>query len=121
MRRTTVEQYLKVIDSMEGEPVRTSRIAEEMNLSPATVSETCKKLAKEGYLERSPYHGVSLTDEGKRMARRVRRRYRILVDFLCMLGADRDSAFREACRIEHEVSEDSIERLKILLDNLEEG
>jgi len=64
------------------EPVTTTALAERLEVSPPAVVRMMRRLAREGYLRRQPYKGVSLTPEGEREALKSIRRHRLLEAFL---------------------------------------
>jgi DtxR family transcriptional regulator, Mn-dependent transcriptional regulator len=102
-----VEMYLKsVVRLYDGEePVSTSAIAQELAISPASVSSMLKKLDADGYVIHEGRHGVIPTREGARIGavtlRRQRLAERLLVDHL---GLSWEIAGIEACRLEHAIS-----------------
>jgi len=102
-----VEMYLKsVVRLYDGEePVSTSAIAQELAISPASVSSMLKKLDADGYVVHEGRHGVVPTPEGARIGavtlRRQRLAERLLVDHL---GLSWEIAGIEACRLEHAIS-----------------
>ena len=86
---------------------KTSEIAEELGVSPPSVTEMIQKLSEGGYLEYVPYYGFKLTEQGKREASRMKRRHRLLERFLVeFLKMDKDDAHKEACKLEHVISDD---------------
>ncbi len=116
----SVENYLEVLYdlSLEGEPIRTTSIAQALALSPASVTEMVQRLASEGFLEYKRYHGVHLTPKGIAMATDVRRKRRLLQVFLInVLGLELELAEEEAHRIEHAISTEVEDRLCALLGN----
>ena len=102
-----VEMYLKsIVRLYDGEePVSTSAIAQELAISPASVSSMLKKLDADGYVVHEGRHGVIPTPEGARIGavtlRRQRLAERLLVDHL---GLSWEVAGNEACRLEHAIS-----------------
>lgn len=102
-----VEMYLKsIVRLYDGEePVSTSAIAQELAISPASVSSMLKKLDVDGYVVHEGRHGVIPTPEGARIGavtlRRQRLAERLLVDYL---GLSWEVAGIEACRLEHAIS-----------------
>jgi DtxR family transcriptional regulator, Mn-dependent transcriptional regulator len=102
-----VEMYLKsVVRLFDGqEPVSTSAIAQELAISPASVSSMLKKLDTDGYVTHEGRHGVVPTPKGARIGavtlRRQRLAERLLVD---CLGISWEVAGIEACRLEHAIS-----------------
>jgi len=115
----STEDYLKAIyDLARGpeSPTHTTAIAESLGVAAASVSGMLRRLSEGGLLEHVPYHGVRLTEPGRRAALRVMRRHRILECYLTSrLGYDWDSVHAEAERLEHAVSDELIERMALVL------
>lgn len=94
------------------EVVRTSELSSMMDISPASVSEMIKTLSEEGLVDYTRYKGVSLTDRGREMAMKVRRKHHIMERFLMdVLDMEMDEAHEEACKIEHSMSDESADKL----------
>ena len=113
-----VEDYLKAVWSLQQaeSPVATSRIAERLGLSAASVTAMIKRLAEQKLLRHEPYYGVRLTAAGELAALRIIRRHRVLELFLVeVLGYEWDRVHDEAERLEHAASDELIERLARLL------
>ena len=114
------EEYLEAIYDLtqEGQAAKTNDIAAKMALSPASVTEMVQRLASEGYLSYERYRGATLTDEGLRIAKRIKRKHRLLERFLVdVLGAKKDEFHEEACRLEHVISDESEKRICQLTNN----
>lgn len=115
-----VEDYLACIYDLSGDgaAVKTNQIASRLHISPASVTEMVKKLASLGYVTYEQYKGVRLTTEGMTIARRVKRRHRLLERFFVdILGMRKEDSHDEAMKLEHTVSDESVERIsKILKD-----
>jgi DtxR family Mn-dependent transcriptional regulator len=109
------EEYLETIlyiTKKNGGLAHTSQIAEELNLSAPSVTEMVQKLSDSGYIEYTPYYGVALTDKGCTEALRIERRHQLLETFLVdVLGEDPDIAHKEACKMEHSISESTLEKM----------
>jgi DtxR family Mn-dependent transcriptional regulator len=112
------EMYLKklfeihLIDS--NEPIRTSRIAQEMNVSAPSASEMLKRLGRKGFVDYVPYKGVTLTQQGINAASRVKRREALMEVFLIQMLDFRGDVKDVACRLEHALTDDlesAIDRL----------
>lgn len=104
------EDYLiNILRLTEGEGVaKTTELASYMGVSPASVSEMVKVLAKEGLVNYEKYKGVSLTDTGLTYARQLRKKHHVVERFLTdYLNVDHKTAHEEACRIEHAISDES--------------
>lgn len=106
--RESGENYLEVILDIERElgEVRSVEIARRVGVSRASVSKAIRILRENGLVEPAYYGDVVLTEQGRTHARQVRERHDILQHFLLHgLGLDPAIAERDACRIEHVVSE----------------
>ncbi|MGH7510160.1 MAG: metal-dependent transcriptional regulator [Gemmatimonadales bacterium] len=116
----SVEDYLKAIYQLspEGRPASTSEIANQLALSPPSVTGMVKRLSEQGLLEHVPYRGVLLTDEGRRAAIRMVRRHRLIEAYLVeYLGYSWDTVHEEAERLEHAVSDTLVEQMAAALGN----
>lgn len=108
------EDYLiNILRLTEGEGVaKTTELASYIGVSPASVSEMVKVLAKEGLVEYEKYKGVSLTEKGLTYARQIRKKHHVVERFLTdYLNIDHKTAHEEACKIEHAISDDSAIRM----------
>jgi DtxR family Mn-dependent transcriptional regulator len=104
----STEEYLEALYylSREREPVSTSAISRHLNIAPASVTEMMQKLAKKGYVNYSPYQGVTLTSKGYHSAEKMTRKHRLLERFLYdVLKIKKDRLHREACEMEHALSD----------------
>lgn len=110
----SAEDYLEmilVIKRKKGS-VRSIDIAHEMNFSKPSVSIAMKKLREENLITINPSHEIDLTPRGKEIAERIYERHIVLSKILMKLGVEETTAVKEACRIEHVISQDSFEKLK---------
>jgi DtxR family Mn-dependent transcriptional regulator len=106
-RTSAVEDYAKAIHSRAGEAVSTNALAERMGVTAASASGMVKRLGELGLVEHRPYHGVSLTDHGRRVALEVMRHHRLLELYLVQnLGVPWDRVHQEAEVLEHVLSEE---------------
>ena len=78
-------EYLKYIH-MQGDVVKTTEIAARFSVAPSTVTKALTEIAKAGYIEHRPYHGVRLTSAGTEYARFLLRRHRIVALVLSRHG-----------------------------------
>ena len=118
MPRRSREDYLKAVYdlSRNGNSVSTTEISRVLKVAPASVTEMLKKLALDGYVEYSPYHGTTLTSDGRRIAEKTVRKHRLLERFLSdVLKIDKVKVHTEACEMEHSLSDDAEESLCRLL------
>jgi len=104
-----VQDYLKGIYTLEsvGERVTTSALAGRMGVSAPSATAMTKRLADLGLVERAPYRGVALTEEGRLGALEVLRHHRLLERYLVdRLGLSLDQVHAEAELLEHALSEE---------------
>ena len=103
------QDYVKAIYALEsrgGASVTTNALAERVGVSSASASVMVRKLADAGLVEHTPYHGVRLTKQGRRVALEVVRHHRLLETFLVQeLGMPWDRVHAEAEVLEHVLSE----------------
>jgi len=105
----SIQDYLREISKLQGgnDKVSTTALAKAVGVSPASASAMVKKLAALGLVEHKPYHGVSLTPSGERVALEVTRHHRLLELYLAQtLGIHIDEVHDEADRLEHVLSEE---------------
>jgi len=106
----SVQDYAKAVYALEarqGEAVSTTELAERLGVTPGSVSAMVRKLSEVGLVEHEPYHGVRLTDQGRRVALEVLRHHRLLELFLAEeLGMPWDRVHAEAEVLEHVLSEE---------------
>ena len=116
----TIENYVKTIylicKQREGAPASTGEVAENLNVSPGSVTSMLKTLKDSGLAEYKPYEGVQLTASGRSLALRILRRHRLIEVFLIeILQFDWDQVHDEAENLEHAVSDLLIDRVDELL------
>jgi DtxR family transcriptional regulator, Mn-dependent transcriptional regulator len=111
---SAVEDTLRTVFVRSGrsEPVSTSALADELHVSPPTVSIMLKRLTAGGLLRRTEHHLAVLTEHGAAHARDIVRRHRLLETFLAQeLGVPWDEVHVEADVLEHAVSDRLIDRI----------
>jgi Mn-dependent DtxR family transcriptional regulator len=92
--------------------VRSVDVAEDLNVSKASVSKALTYLKESGMVEQARYGRVTLTEAGTAYARDVWRRHRALRQFLMVeLGVEPQTADDEACLMEHNLSADTMDKL----------
>lgn len=115
-----VEEYLETIYNMgmEGDTVIGARLAEKFKVAPPTVTETLKRMMRDGWIEMDARRQVTLTPQGVELAEAVLRRHRLTERFLVdMLGMQWHQVHEEACRLEHQISGAVEERVVAVLNN----
>ena len=121
-RSNAIEDYAKSIYSLQqradGDPVSTNALAERCGVTPASASAMVKKLAERGLAIHEPYHGVRLTEAGRRLALEMLRHHRLLELYLAEhLDVPWDRVHEEAEALEHVLSEDLEARIAAKLGN----
>ncbi len=120
MPSESVEDYLKQTYKLQTESghVSFSQLAEKLKVSAPSVTQMVKKLEKEGLIEYTPYHGVVLTEKGKKVALEVIRHHRLLELFLSeIMGYPIEKVDAEAEKLEHAISEDFEDMMSKRLGN----
>ena len=114
-----VEDYAKAIHALherDGTAVSTSALAERLGVSPGSVTAMLKRMVEMGLVVHEPYHGVTLTGPGERVALEVIRHHRLLEAYLSeALGMPWDRVHDEAEVLEHYFSEELEERIAAAL------
>lgn len=116
---SNMEDYLETIHLLERDRgnVRVKDIAARMRLSSASVSVAVKALEKQGLVLHPRYDLITLTLKGSKLAERIYERHLTLMKFLQdVLGVDRETAEKDACRIEHNISPRTFKRLKAFME-----
>jgi DtxR family Mn-dependent transcriptional regulator len=120
----THQMYLKALYRLcRAHPVgRVRDLAEELGLTPGTVSTALNRLQELGLVEREHYGGALLTPSGSALAQCVERRYETLRVLLTQVfGVPGSDAESDACLMEHAVSPVTINRITRFLEHLEAG
>ncbi len=122
MTSLTVENYLKAILQIKirskSDLVSTGQLAQEMNVSPGTVTSMLKTLDDAELATYTPYEGVRLTEAGRLLALRMLRRHRLIELFLVKtLRLTWDQVHEEAENMEHAVSDYLIDRIDEFLEH----
>ena len=113
----SLENYLKqILILLETKGyARSKDIAESLGVTNPTVCVAMKKLKEDGYIMMKDRSPVYLTDKGYSIARQFYDRYKALTRLLVQLGVDEQTAAEDACRLEHDLSEQSFAAITGLL------
>ena len=109
-----MEDYLETIHLLEGRQrtVRIRDIAQELAITMPSVTGAMKSLVRQALVTHSLYNYVELTSKGRRIAREVFNRHKVIRDFLIrILDIDPKTAERDACGMEHTISNITLQRL----------
>ena len=114
------EDYLESILMLRQklEKVRSIDIVNELNFSKPSVSIAMRKLKDMGHITIDD-NSIHLTDSGEIIAKKIYARHKLLERFLIDIGVDETTAFNEACEIEHCISNDTFEKLAVIVDKIE--
>lgn len=121
MLSQAVQDYLKTIYKLEENGlVSTTAIAKELNISGASVTGMLKRLSGMKLVDYNSYKGVKLTTEGRKIALEIIRHHRLLELYLKeALGFSLEKVHDEACRLEHVISTEFVDKIAELLGNPE--
>lgn len=101
------KQYIRAID-----------IANDMNFSKASVSIALKKLRDKEYVVVDETNGsIHLTEEGKKIALKIYNRHKVLTEFFRYIGVSEKVAKEDACKIEHDLSDETMDRIEDFIKN----
>ena len=109
----SAENYLEAILSLHERHglVRSIDIANELHFSKPSVSVAMKKLRESGYIEMDKDGFISLLPSGEEIARRIYERHKLLTQFFIRLGVDPEVAAADACKVEHDLSEETFQKI----------
>lgn len=110
------EDYLERILMLnrEGKSVRSIDLAKSFNYSRASISRAINNLADDGYIDIIDSILI-LTDKGKAIAEKMLERHLLLSSFFMKIGVSEKNAFEDACKIEHDISDETYKKLIKLL------
>ena len=110
----SLEDYLETILLLHNRngQVRSIDIAKELNFTKPSVSIAMKNLREKEYITMAENGYITLTETGKKRAQSVLERHTILSDWLMSIGVTKETALEDACRVEHDLSEESFKAIK---------
>lgn len=113
-KNESAEDYLEaiLILSKKKPVVRGVDIAEELGYKKSSVSVAMKHLRESGHITVTKEGYIYLTDAGVSIAEMIYERHQLLSSWLIYLGVDEAAALDDACRIEHDISTQSFEKIK---------
>ncbi|MEA2071249.1 MAG: metal-dependent transcriptional regulator [Asgard group archaeon] len=121
MLTTREEEYIQIIARISEKKgyAKVKEIAEKLDVSYPSVSEMLNKLKEKGYLDLEPYTPVTLTPKGKKKFQELEKYHEQLTRFLVCIRVDEEIAFKDACKVEHYLNEETLERLSLFMDFLD--
>ena len=113
MTTDRAEDYLEAIDTIVERKgyAQVKDVSKILNLGPSSVTEMFQKLTKGGYINYEKYGGVTLTAKGRRLAKKTKAKHKMLHEFLIILGVEDTTADIDACKIEHVLTPETLDRL----------
>ncbi len=108
------EMYLKTILllHLRQSPSRSVDVANELGFSKASVSRAVGILKKDGFITIQKGGEIEFTPKGRKLALAVYDRYVTIKDYLIFIGVDEENAERDACKMEHVISDVTFEKFK---------
>ena len=116
----SAENYLETILILHNRlgMVRSIDIATELGFSKPSVSVFMKNLRENGYILVDKDGDITLTDAGRAIADKIYERHQMIAEILMALGVDEETAYRDSCKIEHCLSDESFSAIKAYLASI---
>ena len=118
--KESAENYLEAILMISERcgHVRSIDVANELGFTKASVSVAMKAFREEDYIVIDKEDGIRLTPKGLSIAKKVRERHDVIAGVLIRLGVSEATAYADSCKIEHDISDETFEKLKNYLEKL---
>ena len=112
--KESAENYLETIFvlSNKNSSVRSIDVANEMGFTKASISVAMKRLRENEYITVDTDGTIHLTEKGRKIAVDVYERHQLIAKILIALGVSEETAFEDSCKIEHDLSRESFEKIK---------
>jgi len=110
----SAEDYLEailILRERQGN-VRSIDVVHQLKITKPSVSAAMKRFRENGYIEMDHDGFITLLPPGEEIAQRIYNRHKLLTRFLVLLGVDEEVAAADACKMEHDLSEESFEKMK---------
>ena len=109
-----LQEYLEAMArlSEKNAEITVSALSGQLGLSKASVSEMLSKMAEKGFVKYKRYGKIEFTEKGRKEGSSVLRKHRLVESFLVAIGVRKSRIHREACVLEHAISDDVEKRLK---------
>lgn len=110
----SAEDYLEAILILRERQgmVRSIDVAHQLSLTKPSVSVAMKRFRENGYIEMDGDGYIALLPPGEEIAQRIYQRHRLLTRFLVRLGVSEEVAAADACKMEHDLSDETFEKIK---------
>lgn len=110
----SAENYLEAILILKNEKgmVRSIDVAQYLEFSKPSVSRAMSQFRENGYITMDKEGWITLTEPGLKIAEQIYERHRCLTEWLTSLGVDPEVAAADACKLEHDISDETFQKLK---------
>ena len=110
----SAEDYLETMLILKEQKgyIRSIDIAEHLGVTKPSVSYATKHLRESGHITMERDGMITLTPTGMSVAAKIYERHRVFSDLLVYLGVNPDTAMKDACEIEHDVSDETFDRIR---------
>ncbi|MDR1256442.1 MAG: metal-dependent transcriptional regulator [Spirochaetaceae bacterium] len=117
MMTQSQEDYLEMVSFLSDEGrVRVTDIASRLGFSKPSVLTALRLLEEKALIQHERYGSVALTEKGRELAAGIRERHFLIKKFLCKkLKVSEENAEKDACKMEHVLSEETFEKLKLFM------
>ena len=115
--KESAENYLEAVLMINNKKgyARSIDVANELGYSKPSVSVAMKKFREDGYITIDSEGKITLTEKGEVIAKRVYERHQVIAKALIAIGVDEETAYEDSCKIEHDISNETFEKLKEFL------
>ncbi|OEC87503.1 MULTISPECIES: metal-dependent transcriptional regulator [Methanobacterium] len=117
----SIEDYIEVMYNLKKVKgtIRVTDIAEKLDVKPSSVVEAVNKISKLKLVSREKYGEIKLTERGIQIAEGIIHKHNTLKKFLDVLGVDDTTAEKEACAMEHILSNSTINKIEKFTEFIE--
>lgn len=117
----SAEDYLEAILKIREKKgmVRSIDVVNELGFSKPSISVAMKRLRENGYITMDADNYISLTEKGKAIAEKIYTRHKTLTDFFIRLGVDEETAEKDACKTEHDLSDITFEKIAEFIGSMD--
>ena len=114
----SAEDYLETMLMLQKDRgyIRSIDVADHMGVTKPSVSYAVKRLREHGYITMDPDGPLHLTETGLAIAQRIFERHEALSKVLIALGVSPETAREDACKIEHDLSDETFEAIRRHID-----
>lgn len=114
----SIEDYIEAIYMIEQEKgkIKSVDISSKLGVSKPAVNKAMNELNSLNLIEKSNYSNIVLTDEGRKLAKKIYDKHTLIYEFLLSIGVSKENANIDCCKIEHVISDETAECMKKYLN-----